>query len=86
LLSYRIRAALPLLAVAAKTYLAQYEFYSEYFPARGETVSENQNLCSHDDGDRPLRLRRYRSIEMPPIKIQLFFSAQSSLRTASRHQ
>jgi hypothetical protein len=49
LLSYRIRAALPLLAVAAKTYLAQYEFYSEYFPARGETVSENQNLCSHDD-------------------------------------
>jgi hypothetical protein len=41
--------ALPLLAVATKTYLAQYEFYSEYFPARGETVSENQNLCSYDD-------------------------------------
>jgi hypothetical protein len=44
-------AALPLLAVAAKKYLAQYEFDREYFQARGETVPvpEIQNDCSHDD-------------------------------------
>jgi hypothetical protein len=43
--------AFSLLAVATKTYLAQYEIHREYFPARGETVSvpENQNHSSHDD-------------------------------------
>jgi hypothetical protein len=45
----RICSAWLLLAVAAKTYLAQYELHREYSAARGETVPENQKHCSHDD-------------------------------------